>query len=812
MGYVGKILRVNLSNKKIFEENLDYEIASKFIGGRGYGVKLLFDMLKPKTDALSEENIIIFMTGPLTGLAPASGRSCVVSKSPLTNTIFDSQIGGFWGTELKKAGFDGIIIEGKAEKLVYLVIKNGKTEIKVCENLRGLTTSETIKKIRKAENCKMRVLAIGLAGENLVKYACIVDDEGRALGRGGLGAVMGSKNLKAIAVKGNKRIKPANEFAFKKASREFVEILKGHPITGDALGRYGTLVLMNPVNKHGVLPVKNFREGVFEEVNKLSGESMRKYLVKKKGCALCPIRCGRIMNIEGITTVNLEYESTWALGVNCFISDPKIIARANNLCNELGLDTISMGNCIAFIMECSEKGLIKEKIDFGDGNALLRLIEATAKREGLGDLLAEGTRRMSEKIKDSKDFAINVKGLELPAYDPRGVKGQALAYVTSNRGGCHLRAYLIPEEVLSLPEYLNNLETEGKARMVKEIEDIFAVLDSLCTCKFTTLAAFSTFDFEAEIYAKLLTTATGFYFDEKELKKAGERIYNLERLFNVREGFDSSHDRLPERFKEALIKGPAEGEKENVEEMLYEYYKLRGWSSRGIPEEKKIKELGLDIPEVYPKLQVALDFRSLRDAIECAKAVAKGGADWLEVGTPLIKSEGMRAVREIRKLFPEKIIIADLKTMDTGFLEVEMAALAGADIVGIAGAASDATILDALGAGRKYNVKIMADLINVKDVVKRAKELEKLGVDYLEFHISIDEQLRSGDEKIPFPLVKKVVENVGIPVAVAGGLRADTVALAVKSGAKIVVVGGAITRSANPENATRRILRAIGRI
>jgi len=810
MGYVGKILRVNLNAGKCDVEGLDYDIASKYIGGRGYGVKVLFHELKVGIDPFSEENKLIFMTGPLTGLAPASGRSAVISKSPLTGGIFDANTGGSWGVELKKAGFDGIIIEGASKKPVYLSVKDGKAELKSAEKLWGKNTFEVKEYLEKEEGGK--VACIGLAGENLVKYACIMNDGDRTAGRGGLGAVMGAKKLKAIVVKGENKLKPVNEYAFQEYYKKMLEILKGHPLTGDGLGRFGTLILVNPINKHGIFPIKNFRGGYIKEADQISGETMSKYLVKKKACALCPIACGRIAKIGETETSGPEYETTWALGPQCGITDAETIAKANNLCNDYGLDTISMGNTLGFAMECSEKGLIKEDIRYGDGNAVLRLIEQTARREGLGNLLAEGTKRISEKV-GGKEFAIHVKGLELPAYDPRGVKGQALAFCTSNRGGCHLRGYMIPAEVLAQPRYLDNMKTEGKAKMVKELEEIMAVLDSLSICKFTIFAIFHTLNWESDLYAKLLTTATGFYFDEKELRKAGERIFNLERCFNLREGFTSKDDALPARFKEPIKGGPADGAVANVDEMLSEYYQLRGWDENGVPGEKKLAELGIGtVAEVWPKLQVALDLRSLDDALKLAKKSAKGGADWIEVGTPLIKSAGMEAVRRIRELFPNKIIVADLKTMDTGFMEVELAAQAGADIIGVAGAAGDHTIADAVGAGKKFGVKIMADLISIKDPVKRAVELEKLGVDYLEFHISVDEQLRAGNTKIPFPLVQKVVEAVKIPVAVAGGMRVDTVPLAIKSGAKIAVVGGAITRAGDAESATRAILKAMGRI
>ena len=803
MGYVGNLLRVNLTDNEVALEPLDLEIAAEYIGGRGYGVKLLWDELAPNVEPLSDGNKIVFMTGPLTGLAPASGRSCVVSRSPQTNTMFDSHVGGRWGVGLKAAGFDGVIVEGAAEGPVCIHIHDGKATIKATD-LWGKSVTETIGALQKEGS----VSCIGPAGEHKVRFASIMHDDYRAAGRGGLGAVMGAKNLKAITVKGKRKIAPVNPTAFKRYRDQFLGILKGHP-TLDALGRFGTLLLMNPVNKHGILPARNFTEGIFERVHNITGETMRQYLVKQKGCATCPIVCGRVARVGATTTHGPEYESTWALGPQMGIGDPEIIAKANNECNDLGLDTISMGNTLGFAMECYERGLIKKGVKFGDSGAL-ELIRKTAYREGLGDLLAEGTRRMSERV-GGGEFAAQVKGLELPAYDPRGVVGQALAFATSNKGATHLGGYLVPEEVLSLPRYVDNLEKEGKVEMVKEIEDFFAAMDSLIMCKYTTLALFSTLKFEVDLYAQLLTTATGFYFDAPTLKRAGERIWNLERLYNCREGFDSKDDHLPSRFRDPIREGPAAGAVDHTDELLPAYYEGRGWNPNGVPGERKLRTLGLPPVHPYPILQVALDLRNLEEALKLAEGAVAGGVDWLEAGTPLIKSAGMEAVRQLRERFPWKTIVADLKTMDTGWLETEIAAQAGADIVGIAGAAGDHTIKDAVGASKRYGVQIMVDLISVRDPVKRAIELERMGVHCLEFHISIDEQLRSGDQKIPFPLVRRVVEAVSIPVAVAGGLRVDTVPLAIRSGAKIAVVGGGITRAASPEGATKAILRAMGR-
>ncbi|MFH1432770.1 MAG: orotidine 5'-phosphate decarboxylase / HUMPS family protein [archaeon] len=988
--FKGRILRVDLTKKNISEEYAAPKDILRYIGGRGLAAKILIDELDPKTDPLSEKNMIILMAGPLTGLAPASGRCSFTSKSPLTGTIFDSNVGGSLGYELRKTGYDGVIITGRSDTPLYLEITDNKAELKDAKHLWTKTTTETTELLAKD---KFKVACIGPAGENLVLYSSIIIDRSRAAGRGGLGAVLGSKKLKAIALKGTQKIEPANEFAFSEQKKRFLEIIRGHPVTGDSLGRFGTLVLMNPVNKHGILPINNFQKGFYDNVENISGETMQKYLTKKTGCALCPIMCGRDANVEGVKTHGPEYESTWALTVQCGHSDAKTLAIANNLCNELGLDTITTGSTIGFAMECSDKGLIKEKITFGDTKIIPELIEKIAYKKDIGALLSEGTKRMGKKL-GATDFAINVKGLEIPAYDPRGVKGQALSYMTSNRGGCHLRAYMIPQEVLSSPRYLDNLELEDKARKVRDIENIFAVMDSLVMCKFTTIAVFETFDYEIDIYARMLTTATGMYFDEKELKKAGERIWNLERLFNTRAGFTKEDDRLPKRFEEPMPEGPAEGETAKMDSLLSEYYTLRGWDASGIPEEKKLTALSIDFEEswpkkivslnhesledaisdakknlksgdwievasplvksqgvnaiialralypyktiiadyktmdtgyleveiaaqagadivtisshagnhtiidaigaakkygakimidlfdditrakeveklgvdyirvfkndiieklskemkipvasfiaskhaklavesfidkepkatkrtktpelegIWPKLQVALDLRNLKEALKLARGAKEGGAHWLEVGTPLVKSAGMDAVREIRKEHPDCTIVADLKTLRNGGKEVAIAARAGADIIGICGASENSIIKDAIRAAKDYNVKIMADLIAIKDPVARAKELEDMGADYIEFHISVDEQMRSGNAKIPFPLVESVAKAITIPMGVAGGMRADTAPLAIKSGAKIAVVGGSITRAADPKKASIVILKAIGR-
>ncbi|MFX0084461.1 MAG: 3-hexulose-6-phosphate synthase [Candidatus Hodarchaeota archaeon] len=814
MTYTKQILRVDLKSKEYKNEPLNLDIAQKYLGGRGYAVKILYDELKQGIDPLSKHNKIVIMTGPMTGsMSPTSSRWCMTFKSPLTRkTLNTTHCGGKLGIELKRAGYDGIIIEEKSDSPVYLLINNDRISIENASDLWGKNIDETQSILMKRHE-NHSVALIGLAGENLVHFACVRNDS-RTAGRGGIGAVWGSKMLKAVVVHGSNKISIANEYAFKKMNKKFLDMLKGHPETGTGLGLYGTSLLVNIVNKHGVLPVNNFSTGVFKDVRNIAGETLREYLVKKESCHGCPIRCGRTMKYHDIETKGPEYESLWALGPNCGINNLEIIFKANSLCNDLGLDTISTGNVIGWFMECGEKGVIPQAPKFSDGDALLTLINRIAKREVEGDLLANGVQMAANQIGNGTEkFACHVKGLELPAYDPRGIKGMSLSYATSNSGGTHLNAYTVIQEVLSLPHFVDPLSSEGKAELVKNMQDTYAVIDSAEWCKFTTMASFTTLKCEVDIYAKLLTTATGFYIDEKEFKIIGERIYNLERLFNIREGLTRENDKLPYRFQEEhLPEGPAKGHTVEIENILQDYYYIRGWNELGVPADRKLEELGIEQLTKSARLQVALDLRDLDEAIKIAQKSSLGGVDWIEVGTPLIKSAGMEAVRKLRSLFPHKVIVADLKTMDTGFLETEMAALAGADVVCILGIAPDSTIIDAVGAAKKFNVRILTDLIGVPNPIERAIQLEKLGVDIIGLHIGIDQQLRSGFDKIPFPILAELKKSVKIEIAVAGGLKAETIPKAIECGADILIVGGAITRSANPEKATIRLKEEITKL
>jgi len=588
-GWIGEILRVDLTSGKVSIEEVNKNFAKKFIGGRGLGVKILYDELEPKIDPLSPENKLIFATGPVTGTrAPTSGRYCVVSKSPLTGTIFDSHSGGFWGPELKFAGYDGIIIEGGAKKPVYIWIADKQVEIRDASDIWGLDTHETTEKLVKETDPKAKVACIGPAGERQVLISAIINDKHRAAGRGGLGAVMGYKQLKAIVVRGTAKVDIANEEEFDEIYDESMLVIRKHPITDKSLPTLGTAVLVNIVNEYGMYPTRNFQEGVFEDAEGVSGEKITEtILVGRRACYACPIGCGRITKTSKREGEGPEYETLWAFSAQCGVNDLISVTHANYLCNELGLDTISTGNTIGCAMEMSQKGFLKEKIEFGDAEKLVELVEKIAFKKGIGKELSEGSKRFAEKH-GCPELAMQVKGLELPAYDPRGAQGHALAYSTSNRGGCHLRAYLIGPELLGTPALVDRTKPEGKADLVRNFQNLFSTIDSMILCVFTSFAL------NPYHYAKFMTAATGLEYTGKDLMTIGERIWNLERLFNIREGFGRSDDSLPPRFlKTPLPEGGSRERTVFLEKMLEEYYDLRGWDDKGVPLKSKLEELDL---------------------------------------------------------------------------------------------------------------------------------------------------------------------------------------------------------------------------
>ncbi|MHA1580628.1 MAG: aldehyde ferredoxin oxidoreductase family protein [Candidatus Freyarchaeota archaeon] len=598
MRYKGTILRVNLSAGAIKTEPIPDELVRKYVGGRGLSAKILYDELDPKVDPLSPDNKLIFAVGPLTGTnAPSGGRYEVSCKSPLTGTITGANSGGQWGPHMRMAGVDVIIFEGKAEKPVYLQITDGEYELKSAEKLWGLDTHKTTDTLRSELGEDYRISCIGPAGEKLVRMACVINDKHRAPGRGGVGAVMGSKNLKAIAVKGTQKVEVADEEAFKKAREDALKKLKENSVTAEGLPTYGTAVLVNIINENGMFPTRNFQTGVFPEADKISGETMAEtILTKRAACFACPIGCGRVTEVKAGKYKSAgegpEYETIWAFGSQCGVDNLEAIAKANYLCNELGLDTISMGSTIGCAMELYQRGKVSKdaagrELNWGDPDVIVEFTEKTAKREGFGDDLAEGSLRLAEKY-GAPEISMSVKGQELPAYDPRGAQGQGLQYATTNRGGCHVRGYMISPEILGIPEKLDRFSIEGKEVWVKNFQDLTAVIDSSGMCLFTSFAL------GAQEYAALLASATGIDWTGDELMVIGDRIWNVERLFNIKAGFTAEDDTLPPRLlKEPMPEGPSKGYVVQLDKMLPKYYEVRGWDANGVPTKEKLEQLGI---------------------------------------------------------------------------------------------------------------------------------------------------------------------------------------------------------------------------
>ena len=598
-GWTGNLLRVNLTDGTIKKEALCPKDAEMYLGARGLATKIMMDEVDPKVDPLSEENKLIFMTGPLTGtFASSGGRYEVVAKAPLTGTIGASNSGGHFGPELKYAGYDGIIFEGRAEKPVYLWIEDDNVELRDALHLWGKNVFETTDTVLAETAEDARVACIGPGGEKMVLFAGVLNDRNRAAGRSGLGAVMGSKNLKAVAVKGSKSIKVADPEGFMEACTDARTKLKEHPVTGGGLPTYGTQILINILNQSGALPTRNWRDGgIFEEAEGISGETLTdKYLVRNKGCFGCNIGCGRITRIPEGKFKSFgegpEYEAGWALGACCGVGDLEAVSKANFICNELGIDPITTGTTIACAMEMYEKGILTEDevgraIPFGDAEGLVELTRMIGLREGFGDVLAEGSYRMASKY-GCPELSMSVKKQEMPAYDARGVQGMGLEYATSNRGGCHVRGYLTSPEILGIPEKLDPLVTEGKAGWLKIFQDLTAVVDSAGICLFTTFAI------GLPEISSMLRTATGINATDEEILKAGERIWNLERMFNIKAGFTAADDTLPPRLlKEPLQSGPAKGKVVDLEKMLPEYYEVRGWGADGVPTAEKLQDLSI---------------------------------------------------------------------------------------------------------------------------------------------------------------------------------------------------------------------------
>jgi len=593
--YNGKMARINLTTGEIKVEKLNMELAKKFIGGRGLGTKMLYDEGIATVDPLSEANKLIYITGAMTGTkAPTTGRYMVVTKSPLTGMIACSNSGGIWGAKLKYAGWDAIIVEGKSETPVYINVVNEKIELLSADSLVGMKSEEIDDELKKLhQNCS--VLNIGPAGEHLSLLAAIMNDKDRAAGRSGVGAVMGSKNLKAISVSAsNSSMESFDPEALKEITRTSTKLIRDNGVTGSGLPTYGTAVLVNIINNIGSFPTKNWQESYYEDADSTSGEALKeKFLVKQSFCHRCPIGCGRVVNMNGQVVGGPEYEPLWAYGGNCGINDLNAINEANYWCNEYGMDAISTPCTIAAAMELYQKGYIKE--EECDGMPLVwgkpEVIIEWTKRMGeaklpLAKLMANGSYRLCEHY-GHPEFSMSVKKQEMPAYDARGIQGIGITYATSNRGGCHVRGYMISPEVLGLPQQLDRTEIENKALWAKIFQDLTSVIDSMGMCLFTSFAL------GAPEYAKLLNAGKGTNYSPEELLLVGERIYNIERLFNKAAGMKPEDDCLPKRLtEEPITNGLSEGQVSQIAITLPQYYKERGWEN-AFPTKETLERLDL---------------------------------------------------------------------------------------------------------------------------------------------------------------------------------------------------------------------------
>lgn len=586
-GWTGKVLRVDLTQGESWEEALDGDLLQKYLGGRGLGAYFVYTEVPPRADPLGPQNILAFCSGPLTGVRlPTGGRSSLSTVSPLTGTILDSNSGNQFGVRLKWAGYDALIISGRAPEPVWLEIDEDGAAIHPAADLWGLDIPTCVEQLgeRGAE-----VICIGPAGEHLVRFASIANEEGRSYGRGGTGAVMGSKNLKALVARAGGHQRVAEQALYEFVDYEARKMVSASPRTSRGLPQFGTSVLVNLMNHYGVLPTRNFQAGTFADAESISGERLREeFLVKRGACWSCPIGCKRVTRTENAQGEGPEYETLYALGSNLDIDDLETVIEANYLCNRLGLDTISAGATVGCAMELAEMGLLEGDLAFGRADLLRHTVEDIAYRRGLGDQLAEGSRRLAERY-GRPEVAMQVKGLELPAYDPRGMQGQGLLYATSNRGACHLRGNMLGPELLGIPKMLDRFAHQGKAGLLIVMQHTNAVIDSIGVCKFVNFAIGDDF------FARMVSAVTGVRYEVQDLLLAGERIWNLERLYNLRAGFTSADDTLPPRFLDKpLEEGNSAGHVVHLEEMLAEYYRFRGWTADGVPTPAKVAALGLE--------------------------------------------------------------------------------------------------------------------------------------------------------------------------------------------------------------------------
>ena len=614
-GWTGRHIRVDLTNSdvQVVEDNPD--VMKNYLGARGLGIKYMMDEIDPKIDAFEPQNRFVIATGPLTCMPPAGNRTYFVTKSPLTGGIANAGVGGYFGSELKFAGFDFIIIQGKAGRPVYLWINNDKIELRGAEHIWGKGTEESEELLIAETDPMAHIAAIGPAGENLVRLANVITGGvtgARAAGRGGVGAVMGSKNLKAVVARGTGGLKLADMAGFKQHVGKALDFWN-NPTEScvKVLADHGTIGVVSFTNDLGILPTRNFQTGVFEGADKISGETFaEKYSVRgatpSKACFACPAGCARLSHVkekgyEG-KGEGPEYESVASLGAVTGVDNLPAVIKASRVCNDMGMDTISAGVTVGCAMELFERGVLPEKdvgypLKFGDAEGLLDLVQKMATRDGFGWIMGEGSFRLADRY-GHPELSMTVKKQELPNYDPRGVKGQGLAFVTNNRGADHCRAEVNCSEIYETtmlgywsPEKdMDRHAIKGKAKMTKHYQDYCAwAYDSLGFCYFLLM------DTPEQDVVDLLESATGVDFGGVDaLNKIGERIFTLERLFNLKAGLSAKDDTLPKRFlNEPMPEGPSKGQVFEQDQILPEYYDLRGWDESGVPGRDKLKELNI---------------------------------------------------------------------------------------------------------------------------------------------------------------------------------------------------------------------------
>jgi len=606
-GWRGKVLRVDLTRGEVREEPLDPKVARDYVGGRGLGIRYLLDEVAPTCDPLAPENLLVMATGPLTGTgAPTGARYMIMTKSPLTGAVTCSNAGGQFPAALKRTGYDAVLFSGRSPEPVYLWIGAGRAELRPAGHLWGMTTHETTDALLAETDPKARVACIGPAGERLVRFASVMNDKHRAAGRSGVGAVMGSKNLKAVVVRGEGRVPLADPERFKALnSRVLGKFREAARVDPPTLRLHGTAVTVMATQSYGVLPTKNWQRGTFDGWQGIHGETLTdRYLLRASACFSCPIACGRRTRVEvpGFEGEGEgpEYETVYAMGSNCLIDDLAAVTKANYLCNELGLDTITMGATVACAMELVDRGYLPEgevglPLRWGDGRALVELTRQTGLREGFGDVLAEGSLRMAARY-GHPELAMHSKGQEFPGYEPRGAQGMGLAYATSPIGASHMRGDPAYFELLGVPKNIDRFEHRGKAKVVADWQDLFAVIDSAGLCVFFSVRHLiePRLDCPPTGILEYLNAATGAGYTLEELVRAGERIVTAERQFLVAAGFRRADDSLPDRLtKEPLPDGPSKGGVCHLDEMLDEYYAVRGWSADGVPTPDKLRDLGL---------------------------------------------------------------------------------------------------------------------------------------------------------------------------------------------------------------------------